>query len=93
MEVAHSDLDDSPLASSVRGRAGGDELLIRSAEWVGHEGEVEARVLAWLLRHIDLRGATTAWVAGGRGVKCGQERCAGRTRGAADEPLQDFEPR
>lgn len=54
--AAHSDLDVSLPQYSVRVSADGEELLIQSSEWVGHEGEIEARVVTWLLGHVDLRG-------------------------------------
>lgn len=57
VEVSHSDIDPGLPACAVRVRAGGEELLMHSAEWVGRTGDLEARVLAWLLEHVDLRGA------------------------------------
>lgn len=57
VEVAHSDIDPTLPTHSVRLLAGGDELLIQSAEWVGPDDGLEARVLSWIIGHIDLRGA------------------------------------
>ncbi|MCZ4325204.1 hypothetical protein [Brachybacterium paraconglomeratum] len=57
VDVAHSELDPALPPHSIRVRAGGAELLIDSADWVGRRAELEEHVLAWLLEHIDLRAA------------------------------------
>lgn len=57
VEAVHSDIDPSLPAHSVQLGAGGDELLIPSTEWVGRGGDLEARVLARIMGHVDLRGA------------------------------------
>lgn len=56
VEVAHSDLNTALPPCSVRVSAGRDELLVRSSEWVGRDGELEARVGAWLVGRVGLRG-------------------------------------
>lgn len=57
VDVAHSELDPALPEHSIRVRAGGAELLIDSADWVGRQAELDAHVLAWLLEHVDLRAA------------------------------------
>ncbi|WP_270409868.1 hypothetical protein [Brachybacterium paraconglomeratum] len=57
IDVAHSELDPVLPGHSIRVRAGDDELLIDSADWVGRRAELDARVLVWLLEHVDLRAA------------------------------------
>ena len=55
--VTHSDLDRTLPEYSVRITTGGDELVVRSADWVDRRGELETYVLAWLLERLDLRAA------------------------------------
>ena len=57
VDVAHSELEPTLPEYSIRVRAGGAELLIDSADWVGRRAELDALVLAWLLEHVDLRAA------------------------------------
>ncbi|TDP76371.1 hypothetical protein DEU31_3079 [Brachybacterium sp. AG952] len=57
VDVAHSELDPTLPEHSIRVRAGGAELLIDSADWVGRRAELDAHVLVWLLEHVDLRAA------------------------------------
>lgn len=57
VDVAHSELDPTLPAHSIRVRTGGDELLIDSADWVERRAGLEEHVLAWLLEHVDLRSA------------------------------------
>ncbi|MEU2418599.1 hypothetical protein ABZ546_12520 [Brachybacterium paraconglomeratum] len=57
IEVVHSELDPALPEHSIRVRAGDDELLIRSAVWVGRRAELDTHVHSWLLEHVDLRAA------------------------------------
>lgn len=57
IDVAHSELDPALPEHSIRIRAGDDELLIDSADWVGRRAELDAHDLVWLLEHVDLRAA------------------------------------
>lgn len=57
VRTAHSDLDKTLPERSIHIVTGEEELLIRSAEWVGRIDELRAHVLGWLVGHIDLRAA------------------------------------
>lgn len=56
VEATHSELDATLPEHSMRVRAGGGELVIRSEEWVGRSDELRTYVMGWLLGHLDLRG-------------------------------------
>ena len=57
VDVVHSELDQFLPEHSIQVRAGGDELLVDSADWGGRRAELEEHALAWLLEHVDLRAA------------------------------------
>lgn len=57
VELAHSDLDPTMPARTLRLSTVGAELEVRSDEWIGRTDDVSAYVFGWMLGHIDLRGA------------------------------------
>lgn len=55
--VQHSEIDPTLPERSIRISAGDAELIIDSASWIDRREDLQARALAWMLEHIDLRAA------------------------------------